>query len=158
MYKYIFLVVAILFIGCTTTIPYTSSKAYYMVIKNPKIALADTGFVKKDDTRLNLQIFSASSPIFDLHVENQVCLNAICFAKEAFNYEFFNFRHYENFIEELFNLQPIYNQKNIQKNENGFEQRIKTNSYDITYKVENNNLYFKDKKNGILIKLKELKK
>ena len=146
-----------LFVGCSQKTPYASSKAYFVVIKNSKIALADTGFIKKDNERLNLQLFSASAPIFDLHVKEDVCIDYMCLARESFNNEFFGFSHYKTFVDELFNMQPIYKQKNIEKTKDGFKQQIKTENYDITYRVQNNNLYFKDRKNRVLIKLKELK-
>ena len=152
-----FLVLLLFFTGCAFKTPYKSSKPYYIVIKNSKIALADTGFIKKDDGRLNLQLFTAGTPVFDLHVKNDVCLDYICLKRKNFNREFFGNRHYDSFIDELFNLKPIYSKKNLKKIANGFEQKIKTDSYDITYRVEGENLYFKDRKNKILIKLKELK-
>lgn len=158
MHKFLYLIFMLfLFVGCSQKISYTSSKAYFVVIKTQKIALADTGFIKKDDSRLNLQLFSASSPIFDLHVNDDVCIDYTCLTRESFNDEFFGYKHYKNFIDELFNMQPIYNKKNLLKSKDGFEQKIRTNNYDITYKVVNGNLYFKDKHNRVLIKLKELK-
>jgi len=159
MSKYIYLIfILFLFVGCSQKSPYASSKAYFVVIKNPKLALADTGFIKKDDKRLNLQLFSASKPIFDLHVKDDICVDYVCLTKVSFNKEFFGYKHYEDFVNELFNMKPIYEQKNLIKTKDGFEQKIKTDNYDINYKIENKNLYFKDKKNKILIKLKELGK
>jgi len=155
MYK-LFVVLLLFFTGCSYKVPYENSKSYYIVIKNSKIALADTGFIKKDDGRLNLQLFTAGTPVFDLHVKSDVCLDYVCLKKESFNREFFGFRHYESFIDELFNLQPIYGKKNLKKTASGFEQKIKTENYDIAYIVNKKNLYFKDKKNKILIKFKEL--
>jgi hypothetical protein len=151
------IILLLLFSGCAYKRPYTSSKPYYIVIKSPQMAVAATGFIKKDNTRLNLQLFSAGTVLLDLHVEENVCSRYVCLSRESFNKEFFGVRHYEEFIDELFNLKPIYGEKNLEKLKNGFEQKIVTNSYDITYRVENENLYFKDKKNKILIKLRELK-
>ena len=156
MYK-IFLVTLLFFTGCAYKIPYTSSKPYYIVIKNSQMAVAATGFIKKDDTRLNLQLFSAGTALLDLNIEENVCSRYVCMSKENFNKEFFGIRHYEEFIDELFKLKPIYSERNLEKLKNGFEQKIVTSSYDITYRVEDENLYFKDKKNSVLIKLKELK-
>ncbi len=156
MYK-LLLVVLLFFTGCAYKTPYVSSKPYYIVIKNSQIAVADTGFIKRDESRFNLQLFSASTPIFDLHVDDNVCLDYVCLSKRSFNKEFFGISHYESFIDELFNLKPIYGEKNLKKFEVGFEQKLKSKSYDITYRVENGNLYYKDSKNRVLIKLKELK-
>jgi len=157
MLKIVFTSLILLFIGCSQKTPYSSSKAYFVVLKTPKIALADTGFIKKDLNRLNLQLFSASTPIFDLHVKNDICIDYVCLDKKSFNNEFFRFRHYDDFVEELFNMKPIYNKRNLLKTEKGFVQNIVTKDFEITYKIENGNLYFKDKKNRVLIKLKELK-
>lgn len=158
MLRFISLVIiSLVFVSCSQKIPYASSKAYFVVIKNAKIALADTGFIKKDNERFNLQLFSASTPIFDLHVKDNVCIGFTCLDKKSFNKEFFGFEHYENLIQELFDMQPIYNKTNIVRFEGGFEQDIISDDYDISYKVDNGNLYFKDSKNKILIKLKELK-
>jgi hypothetical protein len=153
----LFLVLLLFFTGCAYKTPYTSSKPYYIVIKNSQIAVADTGFIKRDESRFNLQLFSASTPIFDLHVEDDVCIDYTCMSKRSFNTEFFGISHYESFIDELFNLKPIYNKKGLIKSRNGFEQKIKTDEFDISYKVEHGNLYFRDRTNRVLIKLKELK-
>ena len=152
----ILLIAILLFSGCAYKTPYTSSKPYYIVIKNSQISVADTGFIKRDDSRLNLQLFSAGTVLLDLHVEESVCLSYTCMSKESFNKEFFGIRHYKEFIDELFSFKPIFSKKNLKKLDNGFEQKIVTNSYDITYRVENGNLYFKDRTNKVLIKLKEL--
>ena len=158
MFRYIFLVLTILVLtGCTQKVQYNSSKAYFIVIKNSQMAIGDTGFIKRNDNQINLQIFSAATPVFDLHVNKDVCMGYTCLSRKSFNSEFFGYKHYEKFIDELFSMQPIYNKQNMVKNESGFEQKIKTKNYDITYRVRDRSLYFKDRKNKILIKLKELK-
>jgi len=154
MFKYL---LVLFFIGCSVKTPYTSSQSYFVVIKNSQLALADTGFIKKREGDLNLQLFSASTPIFDLHVKGSVCIDLLCLDRTSFNKKFFGYGHYENFVDDLFNMQPIYNQTNLIKHKDGFEQKIKTKNYNIIYEVNNGNLYFKDMKNKILIKLKELK-
>ena len=156
MYKF-FLLIGLFFIGCAYKIHYTSSTPYYVVIKNSSISMADTGFIKRDKSRFNLQLFSASTPIFNLHVDDDVCLDYVCLSQQNFNKKFFGINHYKGFIDELFNFKPIYGKKNLKKNKNSFEQKLKTDSYDITYRVEEGRLYFRDSKNRVLIKLKELK-
>lgn len=149
--------ISIVFFGCSYKNVYSSSKAYHVVIKNSAIAVADTGFIKKSKEGFNLQVFSAATPILDLHVNNEVCLDYVCLSKDNFNKKFFGVAHYDNLLNDLLLFQPIYDANNITKTQDGFEQKIKNENYDITYKIQGSNLYFKDVKNRILIKLKELR-
>ena len=152
------LLVAIIFLaGCSLKTPYQSSKPYFVVIKNAQMAVSSTGFIKKDNQRINLQLFSAGTPILNLHVESFICSGLTCASRKSFNEEFFGYAHYESFIDELLRLKPIYEGKNLLKTDRGFKQEIVTKNYEIVYRVEDGNLYFKDKKNKILIRLKELK-
>jgi len=157
MHKILLVFVIIFLVGCSQKLPFNSSTPYYIVMKNNQIAVADTGFIKKDENRLNLQLFSASTPVFDLYVEDNICVEHTCVSKTRFNREFFGTSHYDDFLVDMLNLRPIYDKKNFKKTQNGFEQKIKTENFDITYKVDNGNLYFKDRQNKILIKLRELK-
>jgi hypothetical protein len=45
---------------------------------------------------------------------------------------------------------------NLNRYNNGFSQFIKDDNVNIIYKVDHKRIYFKDKKNGILIKIKKL--
>lgn len=157
MRNFLWLLLLLLFTGCSFKSPYVSSKAYHVVIKNSTLALSDTGFIKRDNKRFNLQLFSAGTPVLDLVVKEDVCMDYICLGKEEFNKRFFGFRHYKNFVNDLFEFKPLYSKKNLKETKTGFSQNLTAVNYDIFYKVEEGNLYFKDKKNRVLIKLKELK-
>jgi len=157
VYRLVYILVLFIFAGCSLKTPYTSSKAYQVVIKNSTLALNDTGFIKRDDKRFNLQLFSAGSLILDLVIKKDVCLDYVCLNKEEFNRKFFGFRHYENFINDLFEFKPLYNKRNLKEFQNGFSQNLVSKNYDIFYEMKEGQLYFKDRKNRVLIKLKELK-
>jgi len=45
----------------------------------------------------------------------------------------------------------------MEKTVEGFIQNLKGEEYNITYKIQNRNIYFKDSKNGFLIKISKLK-
>ncbi len=152
------LILLFVFGGCAIKQPYSVSKPYHVVIKNRDLALSDTGFIKKDSSRLNLQLFSAGSPLLDLIVyKDRVCRDLLCMNKLAFNKKFFGYKHYESFVDDLFNFLPLYEKKNIKKTKNGFTQKLVSDYYDIFYKIKDGSLYFKDRKNRVLIKIKELK-
>jgi len=52
----------------------------------------------------------------------------------------------------------IYDGKNSLKQDDGFIQSIKTSEVNIKYRVNSREIYFKDSKNHILIKIKEINK
>jgi hypothetical protein len=153
----IVLILGLLLGGCSLKTPVISSKPYYVLIKNKHFALNDTGFLNFKAKEKNIQVFSAGSVILNLQVEDKrVCVNSSCMKKIYFNQEFFGFKHYASFIDDMLLFKPIYKGKNLHKLQNGFEQRLVAKKYDIFYKVDGKTLYFKDKKNGVLMKLNEL--
>jgi uncharacterized protein YaeQ len=52
---------------------------------------------------------------------------------------------------------PIFEKASIQITDDGFIQKLKSTQYNITYKIENGTIYFKDKQNRLLIKLSKTK-
>lgn len=154
---HVIILLAFLFSGCAVKTPISSSNSYLVTIKNKQIALADTGFLNHGKDYTNLQIFSAGSILFNLEITQNVCLDGRCTDKLEFNRLFFENEHYEGMINDILNMQPLYNGKSMAKIEGGFEQDIVLPKSHIIYKIEHKSLYFKDSQNGILIKLKEFK-
>lgn len=159
MKKSLHVMIFILFLisGCATKIPITSSDTYLISIKNKQMALSDTGFINQGKNYINVQIFSAGAVLFNLEVQNDICLDGRCASRMEFNKRFFEYPHYEAIINDILEMKPLYDGKNKVTIEGGFEQELDfPNSY-ISYKVQNKSLTFRDSKNGILIKIKELK-
>lgn len=151
------LFIVIFLVGCSLKEEILLSKPYHITIKNSKLRVSDTGFLNQKKSSLALQVFSAGTAILDLHVnDTQVCFDFTCVNKKRFNEEFFGFSHYDSLIEEILTMQPIYDRNNMQKTANGFEQNIMNTHFDITYKIKDHNLYFKDSKNNVLIKIRKL--
>lgn len=143
--------------GCATKTPITSSDTYLISIKNKQLALSDTGFINQGKDYTNVQIFSAGTILFNLEVQDDICLDGRCTSRTEFNKLFFEHPHYEAMINDVLEMKPLYDEKNKVTIEGGFEQELDLPSSHINYKVQNKSLYFRDSKNGILIKLKELK-
>lgn len=157
MIRVCFIAIFLFLSGCSLKETTLHSNAYQIVIKNHQFAINDTGFLTVKKYSKELQVFSAAIAILDLHVENtSVCVNSTCTNKEYFNKEFFGTKHYENLLDDMILFQPIYNGKNLQKLQNGFEQKIISSNYNIVYRVDKERLYFKDTKNGILIRFIKL--
>lgn len=147
----------LLLTGCATKVPITSSDTYLISIKNKQIALSDTGFINHGKGYTNVQIFSAGSILFNLEVQDDVCLDGRCTSRIEFNKLFFEHPHYEAMISDVLEMKPLYDGKNKVTIEGGFEQELDLQNSYISYKVQNKALTFRDSKNGIVIKLKELK-
>lgn len=143
--------------GCATKQEITSSETYIITIKNKQIALSDTGFINQGKDYTNVQIFSAGSVLFNLEMMgNNICLDGRCMDKLAFNQQFFQEEHYAKLMQEIIAKQPIYEGKNLHQTSNGFDQELELPNSHLIYKVEGSNLTFRDMKNGILMRLKQL--
>lgn len=143
--------------GCATKQEITSSETYVITIKNKQIALSDTGFINQGKDYTNVQIFSAGSVLFNLEIMgSNICLDGRCLDKLAFNQQFFQEEHYAELMQEIIAKQPIYERKNLKQTSNGFEQELELSNSHIVYKVEGSNLTFRDTKNGIVLRLKQL--
>ncbi len=153
---WVFVSVLLFIAGCAIKPHINFSQPYKIIIKTKNIAIADSGFVRKAQGYKSVEIFSAG--VLALHVElsKLACLNESCTTREDFNRRFFGYKHYAKILDDILDKKPIYGGVNKIKTKYGFEQNIKTNRYDILYRVSKKSIYFKDKKNHILIKLMRL--
>ncbi len=148
---------ALILSGCAVKKEIESSQAYVITVKNPSIALSDTGFVNKGPHYTSVQIFAAGNVLFHLEMMGEyICLEGKCLDKLAFNRQFFMQEHYAELMQELLNKEPIYHGEKLKKTASGFEQSLKLDSADIFYAVDHDSVLFKDTKNGVLFRLKPL--
>ena len=144
------LVILLLFSGCAIKRP-TISQPVAFVFKTPNLKIAATGFLYKN-SHIKLQGYSGANPIFTLLLTKRVCINDRCMSYESFNKLVLSPTYPPQLIRNILLAKPIFNGKNLQKSQRGFEQRVDS----ILYRVKDRVVYFKDKKNAILIKIKEL--
>ncbi len=138
---------------------FISSHPYKITMKTKKFAFSDTGFLNKYDNLLNLEVFTMGKLALDLRIsleEDDICVDQLCNTKEGFNQTFLSPFYPDDLIEKVIQRKPILGGKNLKKTSNGFMQKIMTKDYSIKYKIWPGNIYFKDAKNKIMIKLKRL--
>ncbi len=164
MKNYIFALVLLLFFaGCATKgalqtqTALQSSKSCKVVFKTKKIAFADTGFLNKSPGEVSLQVFAMGTPVLKLKIKDEICLNGMCNSKRSFNQAHLSSYYPDTLMENVLNAKPILSSINLKKTVNGFTQNITGKWYKIKYKVDEENIYFKDSKNRIIIKIKGLK-
>ena len=139
--------------------PKEISKSYKVTMKTKKFAFADTGFLVNSDDMIRLNVLAMGKSVLDLKVKNSddICVGSLCNTKLGFNQSFLSRDYPEDLIENVLKSKPIFDGKNLIKTASGFIQKIETPKYKIKYQISHENIYFKDSKNKIIMKLKELK-
>ncbi len=137
---------------------YDHSSAKLITIKTAKLKFSDLGYVKNSADSVRLELFVAGQNVQNIEINNLICLNEGCMTKSSFNSEYLSENYPDIILQNIVLGSTIYDKKNLQKNEDGFEQRIQNNDVDILYRVTPNEHYFKDKKNKILFKIKDIEK
>lgn len=133
-----------------------SAKSVFVLLKTQKLKYADSGFIRRSDSKINVELFNASAPVLDLELKKLICINKICYNKTKFNYEFLGYIYYEDILKDIVTFSPIYGRKNFMKVDDGFKQTIVNKNVDILYNVRKDSLVFIDKKRGVKIKIKML--
>ncbi len=86
-----------------------------------------------------------------------MCVDEGCMSRSKFNTEFLNKAYPDNLLQNVLLGLPIYKGENRIRTVDGYEQNIETDDVNILYKVNAKAIYFKDRKNRILIKIKDIK-
>lgn len=137
------------------------SSPYKVTMKTKKFAFSDTGFLNRYDNLINLQVFTMGELTLDLVVylnKDEICTGTLCNSKHGFNQTFLSGEYPDTLIENVLQSKPIFGGKGLKKMTKGFVQKIIGKKYAIKYKIWPGNVYFKDVKNGIIIKLRKLPK
>ncbi len=151
------LLVLLFFQGCGYKYEVLSSKSYKIVVKNRDFAISDMGFLNITEYDKIVDIFSAGVAVLHVRLlKDEGCINGYCTDRLDFNRRFLGYRHYKNILDEILMKRPIYEKAGYHKLSDGFEQIIKDKNYSIIYRVNSKEIYYKDKKNHILIKLKRM--
>ncbi len=146
----------ILLLGGCTAKPYVQSSAATVVLKSSKLKFADTGYIRSNEDLVGLELFSAGQAVAKIEVENMICVAGEgCMRKSTFNAEYLSSKYPDTLLENILRSRPIYGGLNLVENDEGFEQRITGNGVDIRYTIKPGSIYFKDRENGVLIKIKK---
>jgi len=147
----------LLFGGCMAK-PYVQTDAATIILKSPKLKFADTGYVRSNAELVALELFSAGQAVAKIEVEKLICIEGEgCMRKSSFNAEYLSQKYPDTLLENILRSRPIYEGKNLVRDDEGFEQRIVNDEVDIRYTVSPGTIYFKDRKNSVLIKIKKQK-
>ena len=144
----------LIFAGCSVKKP-ISVLPSIITIKSKSLKFSDIGYIKKYEDMVSLEIYSAGVAVLRLKIGNNVCTDEGCISKKSFNERFLNKNYPKELLKNVILGKPIFNSKNLIKKDDGFEQHIfKVDCYDIIYIVKRDKIYFKDRLNKILIKIR----
>ncbi len=155
--KYLFIAFALFFSACSIK-NYEHTRAKIVTIKSPKLKFSDIGYVRHTDDAIELELFIAGHVYQRIHINHLICVNEGCMSKSSFNEEYLSASYPASLLQNVILGKKIYNGKNSLKKDDGFVQNIKTSDVNIKYSVNSQEIYFKDKTNHILIKIKELQR
>ena len=146
------------FLGCSAK-KITNDFVYFITIKSKNMRYSDIGYIKKfGNNSIELEIYSAGNPLLRLVINKKICTKSGCISKERFNELYLSKNYPKDLFKNILQGESIFNGKNLIKNRQGFEQKIyNKNSFDIIYRVSKDEIYFKDRLNNILIKIKNIK-
>lgn len=154
--RYILLLPLLLFSACSIK-EYRHAASKIIIIKTPKLKYSDLGYVKNSEDAVSLELFVAGNMVQNIEINYLVCVNEGCMSKSSFNEEYLHKSYPDKLLQNIALGRPIYGKRNLVKSEDGFEQYIKDEDVNIKYRVDSHVISFKDRKNSILFKIKELR-
>jgi len=114
------------------------------------------GYVRSNEKVVALELFSAGHPVGKFEIENLVCVDGEgCLSKSSFNETYLSKYYPDTLMENVLRGAPIYGGINLVESVHGFEQHIFDEDVAIKYRVSARQIYFKDRVNGVLIKIKK---
>ncbi|MBU1993632.1 hypothetical protein KKC15_02845 [bacterium] len=153
--KYILLMFTLIFGGCSVK-NYEHTQAKVIVIKSPKIKFADLGYIRNNEKSIELELFIAGKVIEKININHLVCVREGCMSKGSFNENYLSAFYPSDILQNILLGHVIYGGENILRHADGFEQHISNGHVEIVYTVAPHAIFFKDKKNNILIKIKDM--
>ena len=156
--KYLPLLILITFllVGCSLKdYKHTSSKI--IIIKSPQIKFSDLGFIRHSGDAIELELFVAGKVVEQISINHLICVSDGCMSKSGFNKEYLHNSYTNEILQNILLGKTIYNAQNKIQTDDGFEQNIENEDVNITYRVNSGEIYFKDRKNKIIFKIKDTK-
>jgi len=154
--KYFLFISTLLLTACSIK-NYEQIQTKIIIIKSPKIKFADIGYIRNSDKAVELELFFAGQAVEKISVNYLICTTAGCMSKSGFNEDYLNAAYPDEIMQNILLGNEIYDGKNRLKTDDGFKQEIKTNNVDIKYSVNSHQIFFKDRKNRIIFKIKDIK-
>lgn len=149
--------VLILLIGGCSVKHYSISNPKVITIKSAKLKFSDTGYIRYEGDAVEVELFTAGVAIEKISIDDKVCVSSGCMSEEAFVKEYLYEKYPRETMRRILQGEPIFN--GIGKDETcggAIFQYIRNEDMDIMYRRQGNEIFFKDRLNGLMIKINDI--
>lgn len=154
--KYLLLIFSLFFSACSIK-NYEVTQTKIIIIKSPKIKFADIGYIRNTEKAVELELFIAGNAVEKFTINHLICTSEGCMSKNGFNADYLHHSYPDEILQNILLGREIYDAKDKQKTDDGFQQKIRTELVDIKYRVNSKEIFFKDRTNKIIFKIKDTK-
>jgi len=128
-----------------------------IVIKSPKLKYADMGYLRYEGDAVEMELFTAGVAVEKISIDKQVCVSAGCMSEEAFVGEYLYKDYPSDTIRRVLQSEPIFDGNGTSESCGGVKiQNIRNDEMDIVYRRSAKETYFKDRLNGLMIKISDV--
>lgn len=148
--------IALLITGCSTK-HYQLSEPKIITLKTPKLKFADTGYIRHDDTSVEVELFTAGVAVEKISIDEKVCVSAGCMSEEAFVKEYLYPDYPADTMRNVLLGKDIFGGRGKEEMCDGrLLQFIRNDEMDIIYRRGKGEIYFKDRLNSLIMKITDL--
>lgn len=149
-------VVLLLMMGGCSVKNYAPAKSKLVVLKTKKLKFNDLAYIRSDGDAIQMDLYAVGTAVERFEIDNLICISKGCMRKSSFNAEYLSPYYPDGILQNILRSRVIFEGEGMRDVCSGFVQKIKSEHYNITYKVSKTETSFKDKKNHILIKIKNI--
>ncbi len=153
---FILLLSIVFFFGGCGMKQYAHKRSAYIVMKTPAIKYADMGFIYSDEREVKAQIYKLATPVLTLKLGKKACMEGFCYDYGVFNRKYLHPGYPKETIRQIFLGRELMQSRGKSGTGEGFVQEISDADFDILYSVTKDMVRFHDRKNNILIKIRNI--
>lgn len=133
---------------------YTQSEPKLITIKSPKLKFSDMGYLRRDGDAVEVELFAAGVAVEKISIDKEVCVTAGCMSEKNFVKEYLYELYPADTMRRVLLGQDVFEGKGKEELCNGaLYQFIRDEEMDIIYRRKPSEIYFKDRLNGLMIKI-----
>jgi len=149
----------LLFLGGCAGKVYHQSEPRLITIKSPLLKFSDMGYIRHDDTSVEVELFAAGVAVEKISIDKRVCVSAGCMDEAEFTRKYLYPDYPADTMRRILLGEDIFSGQNKEELCSGtLFQFIRSEEMDVMYRRSPGKIYFKDRLNGLIIKIEEPQK